>query len=154
MSGLRTGPLPGIAICDPSAGDLARTKAMVRRALDALPLGRRVSVRAYTTPEALLAGPPCDICITETDLGSTDGFALIDCARRRNARVIPIVVTRDAENTSALKAWRSRAVAYLLKPLERGEDLEQLKRILDESIRQSMMEEQQESEVSYAKQVE
>lgn len=140
MTGPWTGPLPHIAICDPAPGDLARTRAMVRRALDALPLGRRVTLRAYTSPEALLAGPACDICITETNLGSMDGFALIKQARRRAPKVIPIIVTGAPENSTALNAWQSQAAAYLLKPLERGEDLDYLRQILDESIQRCMPE--------------
>lgn len=140
MTGHWTGPLPRIAICDPAPGDLARTKAMVRRALDVLPLGGRVTLQAYTSPEALLAGPACDICVTETDLGSMDGFALIKLARRRQPGVIPIIVTETPENSTALRAWQSKAVAYLLKPLERREDLDYLRRILDESIQRCMPE--------------
>ena len=124
-----------VSVCDPSPPDLARTIAMVRRALDGLPQGRRASVRAYATSAALLAGPPCHLCVTETALDGTDGFALARRVRERQAGAAVIFVTGDAGDGTARRATECRAAGCLLKPLERPEDLERLRAMLDDSLR-------------------
>lgn len=122
-----------LAICDPVREDLNRTKAVVRRLLDSLPLGRFITVRAYLDPAALLSLAPCDICVTETDLGDINGFTFIERIRQQHKAAV-IFVTKDANNASALKAWRLNAETYLLKPLERPEDLDRFKTALNQGI--------------------
>ena len=122
-----------LAICDPVREELNCTKAVVRRLLDSLPLGRFITVRAYLDPAALLSFAPCDICVTETDLGDIDGFTFIERIRRQHKAAV-IYLTKDATNASALKAWQLNAESYLLKPLERPEDLDRFRTALNQGI--------------------
>ena len=120
-----------ISVCDPSPPDLAKTAAVVCKTLRALHLDRYADVFPYGDPTALLAGPACDLCITETDLGTLSGFALIEEVRRRRPAAEAVFVTADGSNDTALKAWGAKVSAYLIKPLESAEDRAQLRTILE-----------------------
>lgn len=122
-----------LAICDPVREELNCTKAVVRRLLDSMPLGQFITVRTYLNPAALLSLAPCDICVTETDLGSIDGFTFIERIRQKHKAVV-IYVTKDANNASALKAWQLNAESYLLKPLARPENLDRFRTALNLGI--------------------
>ena len=128
-----------ISVCDPSPPDLARTGAVVRETLRVLHRERYAAVYTYGDPGALLAGPACDVCVTETDLGTMDGFALIDEVRRHSPGAAAIIVTADANNESALKAWEHRVSGYLIKPLEHEDDLKQLRALLELCISRSLL---------------
>lgn len=122
-----------LAICDPIPKDLDRTRSVVRGLLRGLPFGHLVTVRSCLNPVDLLSNSPCDICVTETDLGAMDGFTLIERVRQRHEAAV-IYVTSATDNTSALKAWRVHAESYLLKPLGCSEDLSRFREALRRSI--------------------
>lgn len=119
-----------IAVCDPSLNDLALTRAAVRKAMDAFSISCRSIVHAYPTPEALLAARPCDICVTELDLGTMDGFTLAEAVRKRRPGAEVIFTTRCADNAVALRAWQAHIVQYFLKPIETERDFTELRRVL------------------------
>ena len=129
-------PILNIAVCVPVLNELALTCATVRKAVDTLPFGRKISVHAYPTPAALLAAKPCDICITELELPGMDGFTLIDEARRRRPSAGAIVVTDVKTNEAALQAWQANVQQYFVKPIESPANYERLKTTLEDMTRE------------------
>lgn len=124
-------PILSVAVCDPTLNDLALTRAIVRKALDTLSIRCRSTVHAYPAPEALLAARPCDICITELELGAMDGFQLAEAVRRRRPGAEIIFVTRRGENATTLKAFHIQVAQYFVKPIECKEDYTGLKNALN-----------------------
>ena len=120
-----------MAVCDPSADELTQTSAAIRKVLERIPLGQHVTVPDDLNPEALLADKPCDLCVTEIDLGAMDGFALISKIREGQPDARAIIATRTATNATALKAWKANVDQYLLKPLGNERNLRQLQHILN-----------------------
>lgn len=123
---LREEPILTVAVCDPSINDLALTRAIVRKAMDTISVRCRAIVHAYPTPEALLTARPCDICVTEVDLGAMDGFTLAGEVRRRRPGAEIVFVTRRKENATALRGWKTQAAQYFVKPIEHAEDYTRL----------------------------
>ena len=123
-----------IAVCDPSLNDLALTRAAVRKAMDAFSIKCRSIARAYPTPEALLAARPCDICVTELELGTMDGFTLADAVRKRRPGAEVIFTTRCTDNAVVLRAWQANIAQYFLKPIETERDFTELRRVLGKLV--------------------
>lgn len=127
-----------VALCDPIAGELAQTSAAIRKALEMIPLCQYVTVHDYLTPEALLADGPCDICVTEIDLKTMDGFTMIRKIRegRPDARVI--IATQSVTNATALMAWKTNVDRYLLKPLGNESNLRRLQHIMNIIVEETL----------------
>lgn len=129
-----------VAVCDPDLNSLALTRAMVQRALDSMYVRRLVSIRGYPSPKALLAAPPCDVCVLSADLEDMDVFDLLEAVRRRRKGAEAVLISRAPTNDIALRAMRVHVSQYLAKPIESNQDFERLKTALRESCDLLLME--------------
>lgn len=116
-----------VAVCDPDLQSLAHTRAMVQKALESQYALRLVSIRGYPAPKALLAAPPCDVCILSTDLEEMDVFELLEMVRLRRKGAGAILLSRVQTNDIALRARKAYVTQYLAKPIESSEDFTRLK---------------------------
>ena len=74
-----------------------------------------------------------DVCVTDIDLPGTDGFAVLEAARRRRPPVPVIVLTGHGNIRDAIAALRMGASDFLSKPFHSTALEDSLSRVVDEA---------------------
>lgn len=94
----------------------------------------RVTATASNGLEALeqLKSRPADILLTDIRMPKLDGLGLIEQAKRLNPRLQTVLISGYSDFEYARRALNLQAFDYLLKPVDQGQLVEVLSRLLEQ----------------------